>query len=160
MVRADVVAVIRDGRVVQRGTPEEIYQSPADSFVAAFFSDVNRLPGTVENGVVNTVFGPVPAKGAADGASVEVVIRQEALRAAEHVGTAAQPAERVVRAQVIMARLLGRSSIIHLSAPSPAGGDLHLHSRMPGRCLPEPEQWVDIELDLSQAFVFPVSTAK
>ena len=70
------------------------------------------------------------------------------------------PAASSIQARVIMSRLLGRSSIIHLSAPNPTGEDLHLHSRMPGKCLPGENEWIDIVLDLSQAFVFPVSAAK
>ncbi|MDV2990251.1 MAG: betaine/proline/choline family ABC transporter ATP-binding protein [Dehalogenimonas sp.] len=38
----DHIAVMKDGRIVQIGTPEEIVSSPADEYVAAFTSDVNR----------------------------------------------------------------------------------------------------------------------
>ena len=47
MVIADRIVVMRDGRVVQVGTPEEIYESPADEFVASFVGDVNRLQAEV-----------------------------------------------------------------------------------------------------------------
>ncbi|MFO7172760.1 MAG: glycine betaine/L-proline ABC transporter ATP-binding protein [Bacillota bacterium] len=36
------IAILRDGRVVQVGTPEEILSSPADDYVAEFTRDVNR----------------------------------------------------------------------------------------------------------------------
>lgn len=38
----DHIAVMKDGRIVQIGTPEEIVSTPADDYVAAFTSDVNR----------------------------------------------------------------------------------------------------------------------
>ncbi|MEU8777875.1 betaine/proline/choline family ABC transporter ATP-binding protein [Streptomyces sp. NPDC048606] len=38
----DTVAVMRDGRVVQQGTPEEILTRPADDYVASFVQDVDR----------------------------------------------------------------------------------------------------------------------
>ncbi|AKG53932.1 L-proline glycine betaine ABC transport system permease ProV [Dehalogenimonas sp. WBC-2] len=38
----DHIAVMKDGRIVQIGTAEEIVSSPADDYVAAFTSDVNR----------------------------------------------------------------------------------------------------------------------
>jgi putative spermidine/putrescine transport system ATP-binding protein len=44
----DLIAVMRDGRVEQFGTPEEIYDSPGTSFVAAFVGGSNRLPGSLE----------------------------------------------------------------------------------------------------------------
>ncbi|MQA32745.1 glycine betaine/proline transport system ATP-binding protein [Modestobacter roseus] len=38
----DRVMVMRDGRVVQLGTPEQILDSPADDYVASFLADVDR----------------------------------------------------------------------------------------------------------------------
>lgn len=38
----DRIAVMRDGRVVQVGTPEEIMSNPADDYVAAFTEDLDR----------------------------------------------------------------------------------------------------------------------
>jgi len=47
MVLSDRIAVLRDGRVVQCGTPAEIYHSPANLFVATFVGspEMNILPG-------------------------------------------------------------------------------------------------------------------
>lgn len=41
---ADRLAVIRDGAVVQSGTPEEVYRRPFDRGVAGFFGPVNEIP--------------------------------------------------------------------------------------------------------------------
>ena len=41
---ADRLAVIRDGAVVQSGTPEEVYRRPYDRSVAGFFGSVNEIP--------------------------------------------------------------------------------------------------------------------
>jgi len=38
----DRIAILRDGELVQTGTPEEILLSPADNYVQAFIQDVNR----------------------------------------------------------------------------------------------------------------------
>ena len=38
----DRVAVMKDGRIIQIGTPEEIVSGPADEYVAAFTQDVDR----------------------------------------------------------------------------------------------------------------------
>lgn len=40
----DRIAILKDGRVVQIGTPEEILVSPADEYVAEFTADVNLVP--------------------------------------------------------------------------------------------------------------------
>jgi len=41
LAMADRVAVLREGRIVQVGTPEQVYETPADTFVARF---VGPLP--------------------------------------------------------------------------------------------------------------------
>ncbi len=47
MSLSDRIAVMRDGRVEQIGTPEEIYLRPASLFVAGFVGRVNALPARV-----------------------------------------------------------------------------------------------------------------
>jgi ABC-type Fe3+/spermidine/putrescine transport system ATPase subunit len=42
---ADRIAVMREGRVAQVGTPVELYERPASAFVAAFMGQTNLLPG-------------------------------------------------------------------------------------------------------------------
>jgi iron(III) transport system ATP-binding protein len=44
---SDEVAVFNDGRIVQRGTPREIYHAPQNPFVADFIGSANFLAGTV-----------------------------------------------------------------------------------------------------------------
>ncbi len=50
---ADRIGVMGDGRLLQIGAPEDIYDSPVNQFVADFIGRSNFLPGTVEaDGVV------------------------------------------------------------------------------------------------------------
>jgi putative spermidine/putrescine transport system ATP-binding protein len=41
---ADRVGVLRDGQLVQVGTPAAVWREPADVFVATFLGDMNLLP--------------------------------------------------------------------------------------------------------------------
>ena len=153
MFMADRIVVMREGRVVQAGSPVELYCSPRDAFVAGFFSELNHVDGVVKGGVVETELGSIPSQGHAEGDPVEVVIRPEALK----LGPAKGAGDKRFAA-VVEARLLGRTSLVHLSFPWPVPDDgyrLHLHARAPGVVLPEPGQVVSIDLDLSQTFVFP-----
>ena len=43
---ADTVAVLREGRVVQVGTPEEVYDRPASRWLAEFLGEADVLPGS------------------------------------------------------------------------------------------------------------------
>ncbi|NOV27065.1 putative 2-aminoethylphosphonate ABC transporter ATP-binding protein [Cupriavidus necator] len=45
MTMADRIAVMEGGRIVQAGTPAEIYEQPASAFVAGFVGQANWLPG-------------------------------------------------------------------------------------------------------------------
>ncbi|MGK9339253.1 quaternary amine ABC transporter ATP-binding protein [Sinorhizobium meliloti] len=51
----DKIAILRDGRVVQQGTGQEIVLSPADDYITAFVKEVNR--GRVVN--VETIMRPL-----------------------------------------------------------------------------------------------------
>lgn len=44
---SDRIAVMRDGQIVERGTPESLYARPATRFVASFLGDAATLTGTV-----------------------------------------------------------------------------------------------------------------
>ena len=44
---SDLVVVMRDGRIAQKGTPGELYDDPADAFVADFMGEANLLEGQV-----------------------------------------------------------------------------------------------------------------
>lgn len=151
MFMADRIAVMRAGRLEQVGTPEAIYCSPANAFVTSFFSDVNRLSATAHGGWVQTPLGQVRVRGIADGTPVEVLIRPEAIR----LGSASAEASGVTRARVMAARMLGRSSLVHLSLAT-APEEVHLHARVPGRFLPREGEILPVSLDSEQTFVFPV----
>ena len=98
---ADHVVVMRDGAVVQQGTPADVYATPTDSWVARFVGDAMLLPGTVHEGRARTVAGDAPLINAVGGGSrpaVTVLIRPEQLRLSPAEGTVAgQVTARVLR---------------------------------------------------------------
>lgn len=151
MFMADRIALMKDGRLLQVGRPFDLYCHPVDPFVVTFFGDVNRLEGVVDNGVVSTVAGDVEAPGIADGRRAEVLIRPEAV----HLVPLGQPGGHNC-SHVIVSRLLGRTSLIHVCAHGSDGTEEHLHARMPGVFLPDEDQPVVLQLDRSQVFVFPL----
>ncbi len=73
---ADVIAVMREGRVLQVGTPDDVYEAPVDTWVAKFLGDAVLLDGTAQGGSVATVFGSVQTD-LPDGAAARVMIRPE-----------------------------------------------------------------------------------
>src|SRR3982075_2879033 len=57
VVLGDRIGVMRDGKLLQMGTPDEIYNRPADLFVANFTGATNELTGTLveRNGEFGTI---------------------------------------------------------------------------------------------------------
>lgn len=64
---ADRVAVIRDGRIAQVGTPGDVYRRPTDPEVARFVGEANLLPGRIAGDQVDTVVGRLSILGARPG---------------------------------------------------------------------------------------------
>ncbi|NVM96278.1 ABC transporter ATP-binding protein [Arthrobacter wenxiniae] len=47
MAMSDRIVVMKDGRIVQSGPPEEVYNHPVTDWVASFLGDTNLIPATV-----------------------------------------------------------------------------------------------------------------
>ena len=75
---ADQVAVLRDGEIIQVGTPAEIYNSPADVGIATFLGDSVLVDGEVVGGKVSTELGMLtPLNQVVEGTRGVVAIRSE-----------------------------------------------------------------------------------
>jgi iron(III) transport system ATP-binding protein len=59
---ADLVAVLRDGKIAQHATPQALYTEPVDSELARFVGDANLIDGVLDGGLVDTPLGKLPAQ--------------------------------------------------------------------------------------------------
>jgi spermidine/putrescine transport system ATP-binding protein len=96
LTMSDRLAVMNAGRIAQIGTPQEVYESPADAYVADFLGAANLIPVSVAQRVVDgtstitvgeislSTANPVP--GTAD-AGAQAVIRPERVRVEPHGST-------------------------------------------------------------------------
>jgi iron(III) transport system ATP-binding protein len=82
MDMADRIFLMRQGRLVQSGTPENIFNSPRDEDVARFFSDCNEFRVVVKGGHVKTPLGSFPTPKGAEGQAATVMIRPQSIRLA------------------------------------------------------------------------------
>ena len=74
---ADQIALFHQGKMIQKGTPEQIYKSPANITAARFLGFHNLLKATVaEGGMVETALGQmhVPCKNHKKGQNITVLI--------------------------------------------------------------------------------------
>jgi putative spermidine/putrescine transport system ATP-binding protein len=87
MTMSDRVAVFRDGRIEQVGSPLAVYDRPANRFVAEFIGDSNFFAGRADPARPGTIeldkIGPVRvAPGSTVTGEVDVMVRPERLRVA------------------------------------------------------------------------------
>ena len=73
----DRVALMRDGRIEQVGSSQDLYLRPINGFVAGFFGGLNSFSCVVERGSVHTPLGQFAAPGFGNGTKVDVFIRIE-----------------------------------------------------------------------------------
>ncbi|MEE8280451.1 MAG: ABC transporter ATP-binding protein, partial [Alphaproteobacteria bacterium] len=164
MYMADRIAVLAQGRIAQVGPPGELYCQPVNAFVTKFFSSINRLEGVVEGNSVASPFGPIAAAGIPDGTAVEVLMRPEAIHVNPICPAGGEGGEGredgTSQARIITTRMLRRASFIHLCIGDFAGNHLHFHSRVPGQYMPKDGETVNVRLDRSRTFVFPIKRPK
>lgn len=157
MRMADEIALMRNGRIVQRGAPYNIYNAPVDRAAAAFFSDINVIRGKVHGALTETAFGQFLAPGVPDGTEVEIVIRPQHLRIDFDRGgkgplpTTSEGAP--ARGIVERARYMGSESLVEFRMDF--DGSI-LKAQIPSVFLPSPGTplWLMIRRD--KCFVFPV----
>jgi len=118
---ADQLAVLRNGRIVQHGTPREVYGRPVDAELAGFLGAANLLDGVMEPGsrTVDTILGPLPVDPSTPTTTrrVHVLVRPEELivEARRHDGTEAAAGRDRPTARVDGYDFHGHDLIVRLS---------------------------------------------
>ncbi len=120
MRMADRIALLRNGRLVQVGTSENMYTKPVSLFAAGFFSELDVFDATVRNGKAETPLGTFDV-AFADGQPVSVAIRLGDIEISS--GEAAIPA------RILSRRFLGETELLQLAVP---GHDVPVSTRQ--RC--------------------------
>jgi iron(III) transport system ATP-binding protein len=148
MFMADRIALMREGRVEQLGTPEALYLHPQTPFVARFLGEVNDIPAIVTNGWAESPLGRLPA--ALPDGPAQLLLRPEGLRVLPAGQPGAAPAE------VEACRLLGATTMAHLALPDGDGQVLHVHARLPPGVVLRRGEAVSLLADPERAFAFPL----
>ena len=137
---ADRIALMRDGRIVQIGSPSELYNRPVDAGAAAFFSDHTVVECEVQGRAVETALGRFAAAGLADGTTAQALLRPEAIEITSGAGTVAR---------VVRWRLLGASGLVDLDV-----NGFGVVARTAARPVLQPGDTVQIRIDPERVLVF------
>jgi multiple sugar transport system ATP-binding protein len=141
MTLADRIAVMRAGRLLQVGTPREVYEHPATSFVGAFLGTprMNLIAARAQGDAIAAGPFRVPRPGGALPARLEVGVRPE------HV----QLGDEGERGEVVAVEPLGAETHVVVRV-----GDLDLCVRTLGFEVPRRGGTVRVSIDASHALVF------
>ncbi|HSN33642.1 MAG TPA: sn-glycerol-3-phosphate ABC transporter ATP-binding protein UgpC [Ideonella sp.] len=156
MTMGDQVVVMKDGRVEQAGNPLELYDDPANLFVAGFIGSpaMNFLPGTLRrsNGAAHvrlddgTELAAPPRAGGTDGQPVIVGTRPEHLQLVDGTG---------IPARVVVVEPTGAETLVlcrHADAPL-AAVFRERHDFAPGST-------IHLQPDLQRAHLFDAATGQ
>jgi multiple sugar transport system ATP-binding protein len=156
MTMADRIAVVNDGRVEQFGAPLELYDRPANLFVAQFIGSpaMNIVAGALERtGDSSWVKAlgqrwPVESSGGADGQTVKYGIRPE------HIGLAGQGGGGIA-AEVIVVEPMGAETELVVRV-----ADVSLTVVMHGRANLRPGDSLALSPEAGHAHVFDSATGR
>lgn len=123
----DLVAVLAEGRIVQRGTPTEVFRFPNSAFVARFVGSGNIIKGMVEPPETGTPSGPFSGRFRGDGLVLDVVAEREGPQHAvirpEDIVLSLTPHEGSARNQlpgrVVRLERRGPVTLVHLDVGRP-----------------------------------------
>ena len=137
MLLGDRIVVMREGRIVQDASPDEVYAHPADLFTARLFGPLNRYEGTVRGGSVSTPLGAIAAPGVPESSRVNVAVRADGIELRDQ----SSPEEDGVRVRVRSVRRLGVWTLVLMTprdatreaAGGAEGGEpASIQARLPG----------------------------
>jgi spermidine/putrescine transport system ATP-binding protein len=115
---SDRIAIIDQGRLMQIGAPQEIYERPATIFAAQFLGDANVFSGTRKNAALVLSDG---SRILAPGTASTVIVRPEKMLVfADHETPPAELANRL-NGKILQAIYSGASVTYHIAAPNLAG---------------------------------------
>ena len=103
LTMSDTVVVMNQGEILQQGTPIDIYNEPANAFVADFIGQSNIIPGIMRQDRVIEFLGTVydcVDTGFARNEPVDIVIRPEDLLLIDRDDRSVQPADRLLKGRV------------------------------------------------------------
>lgn len=143
MRMGDRIALLNKGRLVQVGSAEDLYESPADLFVAGFFSELNQFDASVSNGQADTPVGRFPAPRFGEGAAVTVAIRLTGFKVRQSGGE--------VPARIVSRRYLGLAELLDLAVP---GFQSLVRVRIRRGDLTTPVQEISLDVDKTGVMVF------
>jgi multiple sugar transport system ATP-binding protein len=163
MTLADRIVILKDGYIQQVGTPIDVFERPANVFVARFIGNppMNILEGTfrVEDGRRYVQAGPsrfpvTEAQGGTfeDGAPVLAGIRPDSIKMGDRIEKL--PEEWLCKGEVVVSEILGGQSHLEIVVD----GENELIAEVEGRVVAHPGEIVPIGFEFNRMVLFDPET--
>jgi multiple sugar transport system ATP-binding protein len=154
MTMADRIVVMRDGRILQIGSPLELYEKPVDVFTARFIGSptMNLLPASLKQGEADLSVGgsiKVPSLSASS-SEVLVGVRPQDLAP----GVPGVPGLSV-SGTVVVVETLGSETLVHIES-----GDQTVIGSAPGRQIPKIGEQLTLHAPVERLYYFDKATEK
>ena len=151
MFLSDAILVMEKGKLIQIGTPHDIYFKPSNLYVASLFGETNIFQSKVEDNTCLTPLGRIKTSNLSNNQNVDVVVRPEAIKLNLEKSPLLNPNSGVV----VDSKFLGNSAIIHMTVNDEKNNKHHIHSKVMGNFLPPAASSVSVTLDEDHVFIFP-----
>ena len=152
MTLADRIVILNHGRIEQVGTPEEVYDTPASVFVAAFIGapPMNLLPARRVGGLLEIAGAAAIEVGGGEGGGLLAGIRPEHLVLAGTAGAVA-----LVEAPAVLVEPLGSDTLVSIEV---AGTPVI--ARLPPRTVRRAGEMVSLGVAPQSVHVFDATTGR
>jgi len=156
---SDRIAVMNQGKIIQIGTPEELYFSPKELFVATFFGKPNVLDGVylgdgrakIGDGLEIEVTPVFKEKELEKGEELKIVIRPEHVHMVGREEPQAEKSWRV-KGKIVMRMFTGNIQELKIAI----GGkeDLFIYASIPSGIKVRTGEEVELEVPVARALAF------
>jgi sulfate transport system ATP-binding protein len=145
---ADKIVVMNHGKIVQIGTPEEIYRKPANAFVYQFIGDVNLFHGRMDGNTLTLVDPPDQQTPPTESQTIAAFVRSDAMRV-----SLTEPTNKTfVPAVIDTIKHLGHSVKIQAKSTTGQQLDIRLSDHDPITANLHPGQAVFVILDTQRMY--------
>ena len=163
MTMADRIVIMKDGFIQQIGSPQEVYNTPKNVFVAGFIGSpaMNFFTVRLSNGCITNEHGlnlripqgknKVLVEKGYEGKEMIFGIRPEDIHT-EQIVIDATP-EATVRSEIVVSELLGAETMLYSKI-----GDTEFVSRVDARDFHQPGEKIDLAFDLNKSHFFDSDT--
>jgi ABC-type sugar transport system ATPase subunit len=160
MTMGERIVVLREGRVQQVASPRQLFDRPANLFVAGFIGrpKMNFIPGRLvprnEIAVLEVESGETPVRGVADRTDRQIVIGFRPTDA--HIASSVRPGHLGVHVRVASVQPIGTSVIVEVVRPETGwSGSLETEWR---NCSVSPGDAITLEVDPGHFHIFDART--